>query len=499
MKMKVLALVMGIAVAAGMSGNALASGMDNAARSRLDSMAATTDPYAYYSSSGAHVGLGSFSFRMNNSRVSDVFTYSPPSVNSSCNGWDIFAGSFSIISADRILATLRSMASAVPMVAFRMAMAWLSQQLESITSKIFDGLIDMNKDFQNGCQLQETLMEGFNPKDMSFNTLLGEMGDATGSAMNSLTAQFKGVFSKTEDTAETVKEPGLVNRGVLERIAANDDRFLARNWVWEVLKLRDVQNGGNGATSSDLAVDLISMIGYKQMCVRADDSSGCLTRAQIEDLDADKKETAKIEWIPVNPTLSFSDFVNGQIDENNQVVRSENILVCQDGNSDPPCLVMVEQRRSAPLRGMVKTVQEIFLGPNNAHNTGIIGRAAMNLEPTAAELRILTASGQYGRMLMEIRKMYGQETARQFAVRNTKAIANEVAFGLLTEMMRELETNMSMSGGNPSLVTAKETVSNAMMRAMEEYDLIAKSEETRENLEEMRKALRMDGPLAARQ
>jgi hypothetical protein len=486
-----------ITVLAAAAGPTMASNLDTAARDHLNAMANSTDASIYYGSDNTYIGLGSFSLRVPQNRAGNVFSATAPRINSSCNGWDIFAGSFAILSADRIMQTLRSMASAIPMVAFRMAMAWLSQQLESITGDLFEQLMAFNKDFQSGCQLQETLMEGFDPKTMNASEVLGEAGTQLGSRFRAMGESFRGLFERTEDAAEGVMDQGIETEGAVNGVINEDERFIHRNWIWESLKDANVVNG-YGATPDALARDLISMTGYVQQCIKSNEDI-CLTRDELEALNSTEKRNARIEWKTSKPELSYRDFVFGQKAEDGTLERNLNVLVCQDASEPFPCTEMETRERNASERvdGMVKIMSDLFLGPTNAPGDGIIGRSALpNSTPTPFELRVLAASGAFGKLLMEVRKKSGEGTARLMFENNKVAIANEISHGLLRGMLRELETNISRAGQTESIVQARLTVVNALARVNDDYEAIQEQEKTQNAIDQLVYTARGQNPAA---
>jgi hypothetical protein len=495
--MKIGMIWMLLTMMAAAAGPTMASNLDTAARDHLNAMANSTEPSIHYGSNNTYVGLGSFSLRVPNNRAGNMFSATAPRINSSCNGWDIFAGSFAIMSADRIMQTLRSMASAIPMVAFRMAMAWLSQQLESITGDLFEQLMNFNKDFQAGCELQETLMEGFDPKAMNAAEVLGEAGGRLGSRLRAMGESFRAVFEQTEDAAEGKKEPGVETEGAVNAVINDDERFIHRNWIWETLKGANVVNG-SGATPDALARDLISMTGYVQQCIKSD-TDKCLTREELEALDSDRKKKARIEWETAPAELSYRDFVMGQKAEDGTLERNLNVLVCKDVREPFPCITMEKRLRTPSERvdGMVKIMSDLFLGPTNAPGDGIIGRSALpNSEPTPYELRVLAASGAFGKLLMEVRKKSGEGTARLMFENNKVAIANEISYGLLRGMLRELETNISRAGQTESIVNARLAVVNTLAKVNDDYEAIQEQEKTQNAIDQLIYTARGQNPAA---
>jgi hypothetical protein len=292
-------------------------------------------------------------------------------------------------------------------------------------------------------------------------------------------------------------DQGIETEGAVNGVINEDERFIHRNWIWESLKDANVVNG-YGATPDALARDLISMTGYVQQCIKSNEDI-CLTRDELEALNSTEKRNARIEWKTSKPELSYRDFVFGQKAEDGTLERNLNVLVCQDASEPFPCTEMETRERNASERvdGMVKIMSDLFLGPTNAPGDGIIGRSALpNSTPTPFELRVLAASGAFGKLLMEVRKKSGEGTARLMFENNKVAIANEISHGLLRGMLRELETNISRAGQTESIVQARLTVVNALARVNDDYEAIQEQEKTQNAIDQLVYTARGQNPAA---
>jgi hypothetical protein len=240
------------------------------------------------------------------------------------------------------------------------------------------------------------------------------------------------------------------------------------------------------------------MTGFVQQCIKTNQDT-CLTRDELSDLDSDAKRKATIKWESSEAPLSYRDFVFGQKGEDGTLERNLNVLVCKDTREPFPCTEMEERPRNASeqVDGMVKIMSDLFLGPTNAPGDGIIGRSALpNSTPTPFELRVLAASGAFGKLLMEVRKKSGEGTARLMFENNKVAIANEISHGLLRGMLRELETNISRAGQTESIVQARLTVVNTLARVNADYEAIQEQEKTQNAIDQLVYTARGQNPAA---
>lgn len=499
MKQLMMTMLVLLTLVSGFSGHALANGMDNAARDHLGAMVNNTDPSIYMSSRGATVGLGSFSVRVDRQRGANLFSMTPPMISQGCGGWDIFAGSFSILSADRIMQTLRSMASAIPMVAFRMALAWLSQQLEDKVSDVFKQLMEFNEAFQSSCEIQNTLMKGFDEKA---DNLFAEMGQTLRDNSSQVLDRWKTVFSRTNDMAETREDPNRAQRGAAEAYADGDQGLIERNWMFDALKGVNVLAGGNGETPPDLLFDLMSFTGIVQTCVMSQgDGKRCLSPTEVDALDGDEKEMTSIQKSTIQSLMSFEELLIGHQTADGRKAMNSRVVQCHPdtpANHTIPCQLMVTVERSTPLVGMEKIIKDAFLGPTNSTGQGILGRASTaGTAPTAYELGILSASGAFGRAIMDARKISGEAHARLLVDRHAKAIANEVGYNLLSGMLTQLRAKMVTMGESEGLRDSLVILEGAIRRATREHNEIAKKEAAGKALEEIQHMIASDRPIVS--
>ena len=87
------------------------------------------------------------------------FHFSPPSLSAGCGGIDIFLGAFSIPSKEEFVAFLRSIGSALPGLAFQLALQTLSPDLSEQVTSFRDLIREYTAKFSDSCTAAQTLLE----------------------------------------------------------------------------------------------------------------------------------------------------------------------------------------------------------------------------------------------------------------------------------------------------------------------------------------------------
>ena len=87
------------------------------------------------------------------------FHLTPPSLAAGCGGIDLFLGAFSVPSKDEFLAFLRSIGSALPGLAFSLALQTLSPDLSEQVTSFRDLIREYSARYQDSCTAAESLLE----------------------------------------------------------------------------------------------------------------------------------------------------------------------------------------------------------------------------------------------------------------------------------------------------------------------------------------------------
>ncbi|MFO1432779.1 MAG: conjugal transfer protein TraH [Candidatus Competibacteraceae bacterium] len=86
----------------------------------------------------------------------------PPAWRSGCGGIDLFAGSFSYISADEFIQLLRSVAANASGYAFELALNAMCPSCQQEIARLSNVVRELNQMLGNSCQMAKTLVDGSN-------------------------------------------------------------------------------------------------------------------------------------------------------------------------------------------------------------------------------------------------------------------------------------------------------------------------------------------------
>ena len=137
-------------------------------------------PTAFEGQRAGHATMGSLYLRTQN-RASGVASVQLPSVRAGCGGIDIFAGAFSFINSENLVAMSRAIMQNAVSFAFELAL----ESLSPATKEIMDGLRDLSQRVNqmniNSCEAgQMILADGLSRMDYSSQHLCRTIGDMEG-------------------------------------------------------------------------------------------------------------------------------------------------------------------------------------------------------------------------------------------------------------------------------------------------------------------------------
>ena len=89
---------------------------------------------------------------------SKLISFVPPTLNSSCNGLDMFLGSFSFINADELVQLFRSIASNALGFLFHLALNVVSALISNLMQKFSDIVREINKLVSDSCQMAQGIV-----------------------------------------------------------------------------------------------------------------------------------------------------------------------------------------------------------------------------------------------------------------------------------------------------------------------------------------------------
>lgn len=180
----VVALVMAVVMAFSPSVSAIADvkgSMDNFWAGSLGA-ANVTGPGSFNGQKQGNYTLGNLSMRVPQETAS-LGSVQLPQVKAGCGGIDIFAGSFSFINSDQMVATAKAVASNAMGYAFQLALASLCPTCAQKIEQLQDQLNKLTQNQINSCQTAQALVGGIAGK-------LSSQMDSVCAAVSSVKGQY---------------------------------------------------------------------------------------------------------------------------------------------------------------------------------------------------------------------------------------------------------------------------------------------------------------------
>ena len=128
--------------------------LENMMADSLGGMSNTTSAKAFSTSTRGVVSGGSVQVR-NKIFNDQLINFVPPSLNASCNGIDIFMGSFSFINADELVQLFRSIASNALGFLFQLALDVVAPKIAQLMQKFSDIVRELNKLVSDSCRMSK--------------------------------------------------------------------------------------------------------------------------------------------------------------------------------------------------------------------------------------------------------------------------------------------------------------------------------------------------------
>lgn len=157
----------------------IASDLDNFWGS-LSGTSNLTGATAFEGQAAGYYTLGNLRARAQ-SRSSSLTSFSLPSVEAGCGGIDLFAGSFSIISADEIVQLSRAIASNAVGFAFDLALETVSPVISETMKNLRAQLQELNLNNINSCEAAKGIVSAVWPKQaFARDKICAELGSSKG-------------------------------------------------------------------------------------------------------------------------------------------------------------------------------------------------------------------------------------------------------------------------------------------------------------------------------
>lgn len=407
-----------LVLAAGHSGTAHAQGIDQRMQETFNSMVNVTDPKIHM---GARRGVISGGGLVVKNRVmnASVFNFQPPHAKFGCGGWDLFAGSFSFISSEQIVAMLRSVASAAVAYAFKLALSTISKDVANTLDELWQNMSKLNAMQINSCKIGEILV----------NSAAGRNDQSQGDGLGRQLLSAMG-WRDDDSDAQNQGEASSPAQHVAQNHPDVREIVVKGNHVWKALH-------GQGAAwwfgteDRQMLEHIMSMTGTIIVCAPGVDNCPLPMQATTgqETLFTAFKEA----------TLTLKNLVKGANSYANvRVYRCNETWQCLD-----PYPSM-----DSTFIGTEQILLDRLLGPTRAEGDGLIGRYAQNAgSPSSQELALLTNGGAYVSMAMNIAAR-NETAARLFVNDFSEVMAAEMTAAVVDELLAStIEASAAMEGG----------------------------------------------------
>jgi conjugative transfer pilus assembly protein TraH len=276
----------------------------------------------------------------------NLVAFDPPRFSAGCGGIDMFAGSFSFINADALVALFRQIAANAVGVAFKAAIDAINPALGKLMQDFQNKLQALNQMMKNTCAVANSIVKSFT--DPSARK---EMVDQASTAASAATGSFSDLFAGLTDifsSPNSSSDKGT-NDGSCEECG---------NPVWKALT--DTSSGqylGNpdtGEADSNLANEVVmSMIGAVVMT--APDSSS---------KNSDGSEKPKVGQI-YSPTLTLMNFKNGSSSNSTPL----KLLHCENGYGRNKC-TSINPNKTLRFDGTLGYTNKMLFGYAQGATTG---------------------------------------------------------------------------------------------------------------------------------
>lgn len=335
----------------------------------------------------------------------NMVNFTPPSITAGCGGIDIYGGSFSYISGQQFVQTLRSIASNAEGLAFQMALEAMSNQLSQHLTQLSDKMLSRVNSLKTSCQIAHMALD---------NTSVGNAISSFGSELGGATAVALG----DQSDANAASAANTPNDPIANQVAANHpevtNKHLFVNVMWKAMQ--DAQLGKAFGSGTALEQELMSLTGTLIVCdAKAD-----------QDCAPSGDGSTGLHFI--GPTLHLQDLVYGSTGNGAQALKCDETSRCMNptpvGWSSNGFLQMVTN----------------MLGTDG--QTGIIGAMLQNQAATPQMEAFLSNAGDAGALLVAVGKAnpnamvgFGQQIAKPMALE----MAHQQAIQMITAALQALQ------------------------------------------------------------
>lgn len=289
----------------------------------------------YDTSQGRYWHGGSFTGRVQQTST-DAIRFSPPSINAGCNGIDIFAGSFGLISGDELVQVARGAAQGASLYFFNLAMGSVCPSCKEVMDTISQKIEEMNKWGRNSCEAFSNEMDN-SDLGRSMKGGIKSMGAMLDSAAGNANDWFTSLGDLSPSTSAGGVSNSVAKLMVNQNLIHNSLTSTYNNITFSSLGITGVRN----------TTELIQSL-FGTIITKATEGAECATqRANDEEC---------ITTDNIRATLKLESFVFGT-----PATAGNNdgkILQCAESeSSDPECIETTTVAVDSGFKGLLEVYQ----------------------------------------------------------------------------------------------------------------------------------------------
>jgi len=420
------------------------NGLQQQMEQAFNAMASHTKPQIVRGSVRGQVTAGSFNVRHKVASMDPLLHWNAPSVNIGCGGWDIFGGSFSVISSDQVIAMLRAIAASAVAYAFKLALATISDKVAQTMEVLWKDSTFFNMMGKNSCELGEALIKGdWGAFSLKANQRATNEAVETGRKSD----HAEGTNNLKADTpAVEAAKRNESNPEALKKI-------IEGNHIWNAMK----SYGSNHWTvfgGDEFIEDIMSLTGTIIQC--APGVKGCPDAG-----DGVKAGQNDVLVVGRESLIGLRQLVKGKLDTSDMARWvCDNKIYCYNP----------KKQTVTTFVGMEEKLRKALLGETEGMGQGIIGRHAANMPTNAYEDAIITAGGDYVAMALRLANEDEHE-ARLYIEHFSEVMAAEMAYRIVNEALTSVLAAVSQYEGGTA-IEAQKIVREARMKLGMEYQEI---------------------------
>jgi len=425
-----------VCIVLGTGGAYGSNGLQKQMEDTFNAMASHTKPQIVNGSIRGEISGGSFTVRHKvKGPIGSPVSWRLPSVNIGCGGWDIFGGSFSVISSDQVVAMLRAIAASAVAYAFKLALSTISDKVAQQMELLWKDNTFFNMMGKNSCELGQAAVDWARG---GFKTAANQKGTNEAVEKGFKDDHNEGTNNMKADTP--AMEAAKRNQDNPEALKA----IIQGNHIWNAMRAHPSSAwaifGGD-----QFIEDVMSVVGTIIQC--APNVKGCPGTGGVAVVGQNDVVMIKRESL-----IGLRQLVKGEVG-NSEMKR----WVC---NEKTLCL----NPQAHPLSnyvGIEEKLRKALLGESEGLGQGIIGRQAWNLPMEPGEGGIITAGGDYVELAFRLANQ-NEHSARHYVEHFSEIMAAEIAYQIIDEaLVKVLEAVSQYEGG--TAVDAQKLVREARL------------------------------------